>query len=253
MPNAILIALVVTAVLAVAGAALGIALGRMQRAQLEILVHVATGTLLGITAFDILPEAKAVLTWPVFIVATVLGYALLWAVGRFVFYVCPSCAIASHEEEDLRKRGSLILLAAALGIHCVLDGLAMSSGNHLSARAENGAIVAVALHKIPEGLALGLLLVGARYSHRAALAISAGIESLTVLGGAIGLLFLANPAPLAVGIVFAFVGGGFVYLVTNAFGGALLHSDVLPSRKWITAEALSFVATGIALMLAASR
>src|SRR5690348_1229516 len=114
----VLVALLVATVTAVLGASFGTSLGNLSRAKLEMLVHVATGALLGITAFDILPEAKEVLSWPWFIGSALAGYALLWAVGRFVFYVCPSCALA-HMDQDtaLARRGSLILLASALGIH----------------------------------------------------------------------------------------------------------------------------------------
>jgi len=129
-------ALCLATIVAVIVAAIGASLGKIATARLELLVHVATGALLGITAFDILPEAKAVLPWPTFLAAAFAGYLLLWSVGRFVFYVCPSCAIAHMEgEASMAKRGSLILLATALGIHCILDGLAIGTGGLLSGRA----------------------------------------------------------------------------------------------------------------------
>jgi ZIP family zinc transporter len=247
----IIAALFFATLVAVVGAVVGVRLGQMGRSKLEMLVHVATGALLGITAFDILPEAKAVLTWPLFVASTLFGYALLWVVGKFVFYVCPSCAIA-HMEGDaaMARRGSLILLATALGIHCVLDGVAISTGRLLSERAEIGALLGVGLHKLPEGLALGLLLVGARYSKKAAVAISGGIESLTIVGGLVGLLLAQRPTPEAIGIVFALVGGGFVYLVYNALGGALTHKMHVPRARGLSAEAISFVGTGVLLWLA---
>src|SRR5579871_2457187 len=114
MSQAVIWAAVAT-LLAVAGSAIGVNLGSVVRHRLELLVHIATGALLGITAFDILPEAKAVLSWPVFLIAAFAGYFLLWGVGSFVFYVCPSCAIAHAEEASMKaKNGSLILLASAL-------------------------------------------------------------------------------------------------------------------------------------------
>lgn len=241
----LLAALCLATLVAVVGAAIGASLGKIASARLELLVHIATGALLGITAFDILPEAKAVLPWPTFIVFASAGYLLLWTVGRFVFYVCPSCAIA-HMEGDaaMAKRGSLILLASALGIHCLLDGLAIGTGGLLSGRAEMGALVGVGLHKLPEGLALGLLLMGARYPRGSAVLIATGIELLTVVGGLGGLLFANAPTPAIVGCIFALVGGGFVYLVYNALGGALTHQMHLPRARGITAELASFACTG---------
>jgi zinc transporter ZupT len=230
--------------IAVGGSVLGTALGGVSQKRLELLIHVATGALLGITAFDILPEAKSVLPWSTFLVATVIGYLLLWVVGRFVFFVCPSCAIAHVDDNSMARRGSLILLASALGIHCLLDGVAIVTGGHLSNKAEIGAFLAVALHKLPEGLALGLLLAGARYRRSTSIWMATAIESLTVVGGGLGLLVVLKPTPATVGMIFALVGGGFVYLVANAFEGALSHAVQLPRSRWMTAQLASFVATG---------
>ncbi|HVT11966.1 MAG TPA: ZIP family metal transporter [Fimbriimonadaceae bacterium] len=247
-----LYAAVIATGLAVLGSTIGVNLGGLLRARLELLVHVATGALLGITAFDILPEAKAVLSWPVFLVAAASGYALLWIIGRFVFYVCPSCAITHVHESDLARKGSLILLGVALGVHCLLDGMAIATGSELSHRAEIGALLGVALHKVPEGLALGLLLIGARYSRRNALAIATGIEAITIVGALAGTLVAQMPGQTGVGLVFAVVGGSFVYLVFNALGGAFEHSGQVPRVRSLTAELASFLATGL-LLWAATR
>jgi len=90
-----------------------------------------------------------------------------------------------------------------------------------------------------------LLLVGARYRRSTAISISAAIEALTIVGGVVGMAVVARPTAAAVGIILAVVGGGFVYLVTNAFGGALTHQVQLPRSRWLTAEAASFAATGL--------
>ncbi len=242
-----LFAAVVATGLAILGSAFGVNLGGLLRSRLELLGHVAPGALLGITAFDILPEAKAVLSWPVFLSAVFFGYALLWVIGRFVFYVCPSCAIAHVHESDLARKGSLILLGSALGVHCLLDGMAIATGSELSQRAEIGALIGVALHKLPEGLALGLLLVGARYARRKALLIASGIEAITIAGAIVGTLVTRVPGQVPVGLVFAVVGGSFVYLVFNALGGAFEHGNQMPRARSLTAELASFLATGLLL------
>ena len=46
------------------GGALGVSLGKMAPHRLNLLVYAAMGALLAVTAFDILPDAKALLTWP---------------------------------------------------------------------------------------------------------------------------------------------------------------------------------------------
>lgn len=244
--------LISATLVAIFGTTIGLLLEKETRLRIEVLVHLATGALLGITAFDILPEAKAVLSWPVFFIAAAIGYLILWAVGKFVFYVCPSCALAHAEDTSLARKGSLILLATALGIHCILDGLAISTGGLLSSRAELGAILAVGLHKFPEGLALGIVLAGAKYKTSRAFAFASLVESLTIVGGFLSFVLPMHPTPASIGVIFAVIGGSFVYLVCNAMAGALTHQSHLPRIQTIAIEACSFLATG-AIILAASR
>jgi zinc transporter ZupT len=230
---------------ACAGAAFGTIFSTVDRSRVESLVHIATGVLLGIAMFDILPEAKAVLAWPAFLGCTVSGYALLWAVGRFVFHVCPSCAIAHTDPKTVIGKGTLLLLTTSLGIHCMLDGLAVATGAQLSSRAEFSAVAGVGIHKFPEGLALGLLLIGAGYSRSKVLLAAFAIEFLTVVGGAAGRFVPMGHPPVGAGAVFALVGGGFLYLVLNAMRGAMEHGEGAERTRGIATEFAAFAATGV--------
>src|SRR5438094_4526131 len=48
-------------------------------------------------AFDILPESKAALSWPVFVPAVAAGYVVFWWIGKYVAPVCPACALRHFE------------------------------------------------------------------------------------------------------------------------------------------------------------
>jgi len=81
---------------------------------------------------------------------------------------------------------------------------------------------ALCIHKIPEGLALGSLLIGAGLQRSAAVAWVAAVEATTLLGGVIGYFFLTNISILWLGLIMAHVGGGFIYLATHAVVGEML-------------------------------
>ena len=66
------------------GGALGVALSRVASRRLPLLVFAAMAVLALVTLTDVLPDAKALLPWPAFLPATVSGYGLFWALGRFV-------------------------------------------------------------------------------------------------------------------------------------------------------------------------
>ena len=50
----------------------------------------------------------------------------------------------------------------------------------------------------------------------------AAVESTTLLGGVIGYFFLTKISILWLGLIMAYVGGGFIYLATHAVIGEML-------------------------------
>src|ERR1700691_1627897 len=162
-------------VLAVIGGALGATLGSSHR-RLCALISLGAGTLLGVTVFGILPESFESLNWWQLLLALASGYVVFALVTKYVYHVCPACA-ASHFDEATAHRFSEIAgaMMIALAIHCTVDGLAMAAGHEahetshtVAGRAVGLSIVfAVCVHKVPEGLALGALLLGAGFSRTA--------------------------------------------------------------------------------------
>ena len=83
-------------------------------------------------------------------------------------------------------------------------------------------IVAVCVHKVPEGLALGALLLGAGFNRRQTLIRIAAVESTTILGGIVGLLFFRHIAVFWLDAAVAHVGGGFLFLAVHAVLGEIV-------------------------------
>ena len=53
------------------------------------------------------------------------------------------------------------MMLVALGLHCAMDGLGIAFGDNLLGHPDVGLVTGISVHKIPEGLALILLLLGA--------------------------------------------------------------------------------------------
>ncbi len=228
MENALLRATVAT-LIAYGGGALGVGLGRLAPQRLKGLVYAALGGLLLVTVGDVLPDARALLTWPQLGLAAASGYALFWALGRYVYHVCPACAFGAFDDATTRALGrTATLLLVALGFHCTMDGLAVVVGDAVVGRPDYALLAAVSFHKLPEGLALSLLLLGAGHTRRAAFWWTAAIESTTELGALLGIVGLRHVPPLVLGLLLAHVGGGFVYLVLSALSAL---SAVAPRRR----------------------
>jgi zinc transporter ZupT len=219
-------------VLAVGGGVLGTSLVRSHR-TLCALISLGAGTLLGVTVFGIFPETFETLRWWVLLLALASGYGVFFLITKYVYHVCPACA-ASHFDETMTHRFSEIATAMmlALAIHCTVDGLAIAAGHEAhEAHAKTGRIAdlsivsAICVHKVPEGLALGALLLGAGLSRIAALLRVTAVEATTLLGGIAGGLFLRNVPDFWIAIALAHAGGGFLYLAAHAVLGEIIKHD----------------------------
>jgi zinc and cadmium transporter len=221
--------------LAVGGGALGASLGSSHQ-RLCALISLGAGTLLGVTIFAILPESLQALRWWGTLLAAGSGYVLFAVISKYVYHVCPACA-ASHFDEAATHHFSEIAAAMtlALAVHCTADGLALAAGHEAEASHTIGGrvldlslILAICVHKVPEGLALGGLLLGAGFSRSQALLRVAAVESTTLLGGLLGWVFFRHVPIAWLDAVVAHVGGGFFFLAVHAvFGEILKHHKAL--------------------------
>ena len=200
----------------------------MSHERLCRLISLAAGTLLGVTLFSIIPESYNALPLWQLLVALASGYFVFYLVSRYVFHVCPACA-ASHFDEATTHRFSEIATAMviALGLHSTMDGLALALGreSQLSGGLDLSLLLAICVHKVPEGLALCALLLAAGLKRATALGWVAAVEATTLLGGAIGLWAAPQVSDLWLDTVIAHVGGGFIFLAIHAvFGELVKHS-----------------------------
>ena len=195
------------------------------------LISLAAGTLLGVTLFSIIPESYRAMPLLQLLLAIASGYLVFWLISRYVFHVCPACA-ASHFDEATTHRFSEIATAMviALGLHSTMDGLALALGieSNLTGGLGLSLLLAICVHKVPEGLALCALLLAAGLKRSTALIWVAAVEATTLLGGAIGLCVAPQFSGLWLDTVIAHVGGGFIFLAVHAVFGELVKHGRKP-------------------------
>lgn len=227
--------------LAVAGGWVSTRAGMSHR-RLCAMISVAAGTLLGVTLFSILPECAETMRWWELAVAAGSGYAVFGLISKYVFHVCPACA-ASHFDEATTHRFAEIAgaLVIALAVHSSMDGVALAAGHEVHGHGglDLSLMVAVCAHKVPEGLALGALLIGAGFRPSKTMVWVAGVEATTLLGAALGLWGLGSVNPWWIAAVLAHAGGGFVYLAAHAvFGELVRHAKVTVIGSFVAGVAL---------------
>jgi zinc transporter ZupT len=214
---------VVATMLARAGAWAGSALRHAARRFRRPLIYLSLVFFAAVAIFDILPESKRALSWPVFAAAVVGGYGLFWLIGTYISPVCPSCALRSFEGDGHGEahRSGLAILSLVLATHCFIDGVGISAAETVGATFGLRVFAAIAVHKLPEGFALVLVLTNASHSARQAFWWTCGIEVATIAGSIVGTF--AHPSEFWLSLVLAHVGGTFLYLSASGLQDALSH------------------------------
>lgn len=173
----------------IVGAILGLWLTGLRR-RARMVVPFSAGVLLGVALFGLVPELAAELGWLLSGLLFAGGYGTLLLVNRYVYKVCPTC---SHDHDhnacSTELHGFAAPLIAAAALHSFLDGWSIATvqlGVPLGLRV--AVPLAIALHKLPEGIALGGILQASIGSRSQAMFWAVVAEASTLAGGALGLL-----------------------------------------------------------------
>jgi zinc transporter ZupT len=190
--------------LALMGAWAGASFGHKTNQFSEHLAAAGGGLLFGIALFWLVPEIGETAGLRDAILLT-LGVAFVFALLDFIL---------THAGHSVRH-GAVWPLLLATAIHSLLDGWSIRQFS-VQPLTNIAVVVGLALHKIPEGAALGWITRRSLHTTRRALAASAGAELFTLAGA------FAEPSLNASGAgrfgmwwspaVLAVIAGGFLFL-----------------------------------------
>jgi zinc transporter ZupT len=238
VPSGLVPALIVSAI-AVAGVFAGVRVSTAHSLS-RGLVAFSGGVLVGVAAFWVLPDLAQFFGWAAALGWVVAGSAGLWFTDRYVYPVCPSCSHThDHDACSTRLHGLAgpILIAAAF--HSFLDGWVLSaSGGDAPARIAAGVLLGIAAHKLPEGIALGVLVRASVHSGASALWTCIGVECLTIAGSAFALVLAPSLGFHWAHALLALAAGSFLYLGYHA-----VHSEY---KRGGAAPAFMPALTGVA-------
>jgi zinc and cadmium transporter len=211
-------------VFAVCGIVLGVRLGESQGLSPRV-AAAGGGLLFGISLFWMLPEMAGKSGWIGGASALLAGALLLWLIDRFMHPICPSCS-EGHDHSHCGEpplHGFVLPLLIATGIHSMLDGWSIRL---LASHDIGGWAVplGLALHKIPEGMALGLIARESMTSAGRAFLSCAAAECLTLLGALLEPVADRAGAARFGGVwvtgVLAVTGGSFLFLGFHTVHGS---------------------------------
>jgi ZIP family zinc transporter len=224
--------------------ALGGIVALRSRDRLHLILGFAAGVMLGLVAFDLLPELFALtdatfLGVPAVMVAFAAGFLVLHFVERWV------AMHGAHEEEyephQHHHRDPDVGLASALALsaHSFLDGVGIGLAFQVNDTVGYAVALAVISHDFADGLNTVTVMRASGNSRRRQVALLATDAVAPVLG--------------ALSTLFFSVGDTVLALYLGAFAGFLLYlatADILPEAHATHPSRLTLVSTlgGVGLM-----
>lgn len=214
------------------------------RDRLHLVLGASAGILLGVVAFELLPEVFALSTLEVAHVPAVM----LTFIGGFLLLHVLERAVAVHSahegEYGAHSHGSEnlgVLSASALVAHSFMDGLGIGLAFAVSTQVGIAVAIAVLAHDFADGLNTVSVMLRHGSSTRKAVLFLA-LDALAPLAGATSTL-LFTVADATLGLYLGFFAGFLLYLAT---------ADILPEAHARHPSRLTLVMTvlGVSVMFA---
>ena len=238
------LAIILAAATAVATAAGG-AIALRARDRLHLVLGLSAGLLLGLVAFDLLPEVFEMsstnfLGAPAVSVAIVGGFLLLHVYERFFGSHEPAESDYGHDHKHSANLAGSVG-ALAMGIHVFLDGLALGVAFAIDEKLGIAVFVALLVHAFSDGLnTVSLLIKSGKWSRKAIWLL--GVDSVArISGAAIGASITISSNLTA--IYLAAFSGILIYLATSHI---LPEAHARHESRWTLISTLA----GVAIMWA---
>ncbi|MBI4132473.1 MAG: ZIP family metal transporter [Candidatus Sungbacteria bacterium] len=191
----------------------------------------AIGALLGVSFFEIIPEAVEKIG---------LSHAFGGVAGGIVIFFIAEKLLRwyhHHEGHEGEPRPYALLIQAGDAIHNFIDGIVLAVSFLVSLPLGIATTLAVLVHEIPQEMADFAVLIRGGFSIRRALWLNFLVSLTTLAGAAIGYVF-GSRAEQWLPYVLGVIAGNFLYIAL---------SDLIPETH--EESGLGHLATQLALML----
>ena len=237
------------------GGAITAIIGTKTDRMISIFLSLAAGVMISIVLIELVPEAIGYANVFITAVGLVLGALMVMFLNNLIDLISNSHSKESkmHEtyaeffhsegltdsKKSMLRSGMIMLFAIAL--HNIPEGLAMgAAGYHDYALALTLALM-IGLHNIPEGMAISAPLISGGLSKTKTLFLVMITGATTVVGAFAGVL-VGGISDLALALSFAVAGGAMLYVV---FGEILPQSIVTNKDRVPAVFALVGIIVGL--------
>lgn len=179
---------------------------------LSFILAFASGLMIAIVCFDLLPEAFNLTNLPTAFLGILLGIAMMIFCDMIVDKKFNSNTRFKGNKNNLLKTG--IIVSIGLALHNLPEGLAIGSGFDASLRLGLSLAIAICLHDIPEGISMAVPMKngGMKTSKVIFYVILSGVT--TGVGAFFGAL-IGGISQNIIAMCLAFAGGAMIYIVSG--------------------------------------
>ena len=191
------------------GGIIGISIKRTSNKFLSFILSFASGLMLAVVCFDLIPESMEISN----ITNTIFG-VILGVIGMIIcdMLVDKKINIKNKNNNTLLKTG--IIVSIGLALHNFPEGLAIGSSFDASIKLGYSLALAICLHDIPEGISMGVPMKngGMKKIKVIFYVIMSGVA--TGIGAFLGALIGAISNTI-IALSLAFAGGAMLYIVSG--------------------------------------
>ena len=194
------------------GGIIGVVIKKHSNKFLSFILAFASGLMMSVICFDLLPEALGISNIVNVIIGTIIGIVSMIFCDILVEKKFSVNSKAKGIENNLLKTG--IIVSIGLAIHNFPEGLAIGSGFEASLKLGLSLAIALCLHDIPEGISMAVPMKngGMKISKVIFYVILSGIT--TGIGAFFGAI-IGSISQVVISICLSFAAGAMLYIVSR--------------------------------------
>lgn len=194
------------------GGILGVFIKRKSNKFLSFILSFASGLMMAVVCFDLIPEALEISNIFFVIVGILMGIIAMIFCDLLVEKKFNKKSSVKNQKDSLLKTGMIVSIG--LAIHNFPEGLAIGSGFEASMRLGLSLAVAICLHDIPEGISMAIPMKngGMKKSKVIYYVLLSGIT--TGIGAFCGAI-IGSISEQIIAICLSFAAGAMLYIVSR--------------------------------------
>ncbi|MBI5148421.1 ZIP family metal transporter [Candidatus Pacearchaeota archaeon] len=171
-----------------------------------LLISFAAGVLMASAFNNLIPESISLYKNGLLIV--LVGFLIFYLIEHFfLFHPC--------EDEECRVHATGKIAALGLGVHSLIDGLAIGIGFEVSFKIGLIAFIGVLMHEFPEGTTTMSILLHSKIKKSTAIFYAVLVAIATPVGAIASYFVFKNINQSFLGIALAIAAGSFIYVAAS--------------------------------------